>query len=81
MIRAFELALFFAPLAAYGLWRATIARGMPGPSRQMLSVILAGLLLLGAGLVWTSISERHSDRTRYVPAEFKNGRVVPGHGA
>ena len=80
-MRAAELALFFAPLAAYLLWRMTVRRGLPGPSPRALAAILAGLLALGAGLVWSSLRERHPASSRYVPAELRNGRVVPGHGA
>jgi Family of unknown function (DUF6111) len=81
MIRLAELALFFAPLAAYLLWRLTVRRGLPGPTRQTLVVILAGLLLLGAGLAWTGIRERHPAGSHYVPAQLRDGRIVPGHGA
>ncbi len=80
MIRAAELALFLAPLAAYALWRATVRRGLPGPSPRALAAILAALLLFGAGLAAISIGERHRAGSRYVPAQWENGRVVPGHG-
>lgn len=81
MIRASEIALFLAPLAAYLLWRNTVRRGLPGPTPGMLAVILAGLLLFGAGLAYFGVSERDPAGTRYVPAELRNGRIVPGHGA
>jgi hypothetical protein len=81
MIRLGELALFLAPLAAYVLWRITIQRGMPGPSRQMLIAILAVLLLFGAGLAYFGVHERDPVGSHYVPAELRNGRIVPGHGA
>lgn len=80
-MRLAELALFLAPLAAYILWRVTVRRGLPGPSRRTLVVILAGLLLFGAGLAWTAIRERHPANSHYVPAELRNGRIIPGHGA
>ena len=81
MIRLAELALFLAPLAAYLLWRITVRRGMPGPSRQTLFIILAGLLIFGAGLAYFGVHERDPAGTRYVPAELRDGRIVPGHGA
>ena len=81
MIRLAELALFLAPLGAYALWRATMRRGMPGPSRHILILILVGLLLFGAALAWIGVHERAPPGTHYVPAELRDGRIVPGHGA
>lgn len=79
MIRVAELALFFAPLAAYVLWRVTVARGQVGPSPKVLSFILAGLLVFGGGLAWLGLHERLPAGARYVPAEMHDGRIVPGH--
>ena len=79
MLRLAELSLFLAPLAAYLLWRRTFARGVP-PSWPLLSLILAGLLLFGAGLAWFGVSERLPPGTRYVPPQLLDGRIVPGHG-
>jgi hypothetical protein len=79
MIRAAELALFLAPLGAYILWRATAARGQVGPSPHVLAAILIGLLLFGGGLAWFGLHDRLPAGARYVPAELRNGRIVPGH--
>ena len=81
MIRAAELLLFAAPLGIYLLGRLLLSRALPGPSRHLLAAIFAGLLLAGAGLAWMSWSERSHGDTHYVPAELRDGRVVPGHGA
>ena len=79
MIRAAELALFLAPIAAYVLWRVTAARGQAGPSPRVLSAILVGLLIFGGGLAWFGVHERLPAGARYVPAQLRDGRVVPGH--
>ena len=80
MLLLVELLVFLAPVAGYALWRATLARG-EGPSPRLLLGILAGLLLFGAGLVWFGLrGERLAPGERYVPAELRDGRVVPGHG-
>lgn len=80
MLRLLELLVFLAPLAAYVLWRVTLARG-EGPPPRVLLGILAGLLLFGAGLVWFGLrGERLDPGERYVPAELRDGRIVPGHG-
>jgi hypothetical protein len=79
MIRAAELALFLAPLGAYILWRITVARGQVGPSPQVLAIILIGLLLFGGGLAWFGVHDRLPAGARYIPAELRDGRIVPGH--
>ena len=81
MIRLGELALFLAPLAAYFLWRVTVRRGMPGPSAPLLIGILAALLIFGAGLAYFGVHERDPAGTHYVPAQLRDGHIVPGHGA
>lgn len=79
MIRVAELLLFLAPMAAYALWRVTVARGQAGPSPRVLSAILLGLVVFGGGLAWFGVHERLPAGSRYVPAELRDGRVVPGH--
>ncbi len=81
MIRLAELAVFLAPLGAYLLWRRTVARGQVAPSRQMLLMIAAGLLVFGALLSWFGVHDRLPPGARYVPAELRDGQVVPGHAA
>lgn len=78
-MRFVEVALFFAPLGAYALWRLAATRGQPGPAPAVLLAILAGLLLCGAGLAWFAVRERAAPGSRYVPAVLRDGRVVPGH--
>ena len=79
MIRAAELALFLAPLGAYVLWRVTVARGQAGPSPQVLAAISIALLLFGGGLAWFGVHQRLPAGAHYVPAELRNGQIVPGH--
>ena len=79
MTRVIEAALLLSPLISYALWRYLVYRGLPNPSRQTLIIFAAGVFVLGAGLIWTSLSERHAEGTHYVPAQFENGRVIPGH--
>ena len=78
MIRLAELAVFLAPLSALILWRVAVARGMDGPTPRHLLVILASLVVLGAGLIIFS-EEDHLPPGRYVPAHSENGEIVPGH--
>ena len=78
-MRFVEVALFFAPLGAYALWRMAATRGQPGPGPAVLTGILAGLLLCGAGLAWFAVAKREAPGARYVPATLRDGQVVPGH--
>lgn len=78
-MRFVELALFLAPLAAYGAWRASAGAGQPGPSRAALAGMLLGLLLLGGALAWFAGDSRDPPGSRYVPAAMQDGRLVPGH--
>ena len=80
MIRAAELALFLSPLLIYVLWRRAAASGKMLPGRGALITLFAGLAILGAGLAWTGLHERHAEGSQYVPAQFQDGQVVPGHG-
>lgn len=80
MIRLAELALFLAPLGAYVLWRGTVARGQAGPSPRVLSALLTGLLVFGAVLAWFGVHDRLPPGARYVPAQLRDGVIVPGHG-
>ena len=80
MIRLAELALFLAPLGAYLLWRAAAARGKEGPSARVLAGIFAVLLAFGGVLAWTVAHDHSSSGAQYQPAEWRDGRIVPGHG-
>ena len=79
MLRLAELALFLSPLAAYAIWRLTAGRG--GPSMLVIATACVGLAALGAGLAWFALREAMPPGQRYVPAEMRNGRIVPGHTA
>ena len=80
MIRIAELAVFLAPLAAFLLWRAAIARGLDGPEPRQLYLIFAALILMCGGLIWLAERDRLPPG-RYVPAAVVNGQVVEGHTA
>jgi hypothetical protein len=78
MIRLVELAIFFAPLAAFLLWRAALARGLPGPEPRQLAALFAGLILMCGVLLW--LAERDSlPPGRYIPAAVVNGQIIEGH--
>ncbi len=76
MLRVLELALFLAPFAAYGLFLLT-TRGA-GPSVPALVATLAGLAVLGGGLVWFGVERGGEPEAVYEPAHLENGHVVDG---
>lgn len=78
MIRVVEIAIFCAPLAAFLLWRAALARGLPGPEPRQLAALFAALVLLCGALLW--LAERDSlPPGRYIPAAVIDGKIVEGH--
>jgi len=74
-----ELLLFLAPFAAFIAWRLTAGSG--GPSRSLLIGAACVLAVLAATLVWLSRQNALPPGTVYVPAEVRDGRIVPGHAA
>ncbi len=71
--------LFLAPLAALIAWRLSSGRG--GPSRVVVVGAACAVVLLAAMLVWLSQERALPPDAAYVPAELRDGRVVPGHAA
>ena len=79
MLRLTEVLLFIAPFAVFVLWRVTAAQG--GPPPIVLAAASFGVVLLAAWLVWFALTNGTTQRGEYVPAQFQNGEIVPGHTA
>ena len=79
MLRLAEAALFLTPLAAFVVWRLTVARG--GPSPMVLLLSACALVVLIAALIHFSRHDALDRGQAYVPAQLRDGRVVPGHAA
>lgn len=81
MWRLTEGGLIAMPLALLAIVLVLRARGQ-APSVRGILLGFAALALLGGALAWFGT---HADRlppgARYVPAELRDGEVVPGHGA
>ncbi len=78
MLRLLEILLFLTPFVAFGLWRLVAPAGVPSP--RAVAATAAMLLLLGAALLWFSRQDVLPPHSVYAPAQFHDGRVVPGHG-
>lgn len=80
MIRGIEILMFLAPVVAFVVWRR-FGAGRMVPTRTALIVACIVLVAMIAGLAWTGLHERHAEGTLYVPAQMRNGQIVPGHDA
>ena len=75
-----ELLLWLAPVALFLIWQRSALRGETGPSREMLVLCSAALLVFGAALVWFGVHDRLPAGSRYVPAHVEGRVLIPGHG-
>jgi hypothetical protein len=75
MPRLIEIAMFLAPFAVVAIWRVLF----PGPRPPLWLVYAAGLLLAGLAiaLLWVWDMEAQDPGRAYIPAELRDGRVVP----
>lgn len=77
-----ELLLFLTPFAVYALllW---LTKGALVPEhwtpRALILLSIAALVLMAGGLYLFEGSTRAPPGARYVPAEVKDGKLVPGH--
>ncbi len=72
------------PTLLYVLWLVAIRGGkVAGPAGWMALpwpwLLLAGLALTSVLLVFISVHMGNSERGLYVPPQYIDGRVVPGH--
>ena len=79
MLRLLEITLFLAPIAAFAAWR--VLSPASGPSNRTLAIAAGVLIVLATGLVIYSRREALPPGTRYVPAQFQDGRLIPSHAA
>lgn len=78
MLRLLEIALFLVPFAAFAGWRLLASTG---PSPAVLGIAAVAVVLLAALLLWTGVHGTLGRDNRYVPAQLRDGEIVPGHGA
>lgn len=80
MWRLTEGGLLTVPLVLLAMALVLGARGQE-PSRRGLLLTFAALAALGGMLAWFGTThDRLPPGARYVPAELRDGEVVPGHG-
>lgn len=76
MLRLVEFALFLSPFAAFALWRLLAPRRWP--SARLVALAAGMLALLAGALFWFSRQDALTGNTPYAPAQFRDGRLVPG---
>ena len=79
MSRIIEIVLFLAPFLGFAAWRLWFPSPLP-PLWLMYGLAgFVGLMLIALAWVWHLDA---GDATQpYVPAELRDGRVVPAHRA
>jgi len=77
MLRLVEVLLFLSPFAAFALWRLLAPVG--GPSPRVIGAAAGVVVLLLGLLLWYRTQDALPPGSTYVPPEFHDGRIVPGH--
>jgi hypothetical protein len=81
-IALIEVLLFLLPFLIYAGWRFVVheARGSAVIGDAPVLVLIAlGLSLLAAGLFYIASYDKEGVEGHYVPAIYKDGKIVPGH--
>ena len=79
----FDILLFLLPFVAYGAYLVAARAGFSPAARlsapvRRLSLIGAAIAVLGLVLLAIFAGENNQGR-RYVPAQYRDGVLVPGH--
>jgi hypothetical protein len=77
LLRLLEEATVLIPVGLYFLWRFTLGRG-EAPSRRAVALIAAGVAALALMLFWLGTHDQGRPGAPYVPAQLRDGEVVPG---
>jgi len=77
LLRFLEEATVLVPVALYFLWRFTLGRG-EAPSRRAVALVATGVAALALMLFWIGTHDQGQPHAPYVPAQLRDGRVVPG---
>ena len=77
-----DVVLFLLPFAAYGLYVYAARTGLAPVLRvgsPLLRLVAIGLGLAVIGLVLLGIFGGERGQGRYVPAQYRDGKLIPGH--
>jgi Family of unknown function (DUF6111) len=79
MTRAIEILLFLAPFVGFGVWRFIVPSDRPPVWLIAGSIGFVALMLIA--LIWVREQDAADGDQTYVPAQLRDGRVVPSHAA
>ena len=77
-----DVLLFLLPFAAYGLYVYAARAGLAPVLRvgsPLLRLVAIGLGLAVIGLMLLGIFGGERGQGRYVPAQYRDGKLIPGH--
>jgi hypothetical protein len=79
MPRLIEILMFLTPFVGFAVWRLFL------PSDRLPVWLVAGaacfVLLMLISLAWLRARDAADGNQAYVPAQLREGRIVPGHAA
>lgn len=80
---AFNIFFFLLPFAAYAVYllatRGSFRNVSEWQARTVAWLALGGSIIMVASLVYFAQYETGDAESVYVPAQFEDGRIVPGH--
>ncbi|HQT80238.1 MAG TPA: hypothetical protein PLD10_24630 [Rhodopila sp.] len=75
--RIIEAVLFLTPFLAFIAWRLVLASVVPPPVLVLATTGFAAVLL--GTLIWLHHLDARNTTQAYVPAQVRNGDIIPGH--
>ena len=79
MSRIIEIVLFLTPFLSFAAWRLLFPS--PQPPLWLMRGLACFVVLLLVALFWLRQRDAGDGNEAYIPAQMRDGRVVPAHKA
>ncbi len=79
MSRVIEIVLFLAPFLGFAAWRLLFPS--PLPPLWLMGGLGGFVVLMLAVLMWVWQLEAADGNRTYIPAQLRDGRIIPAHPA
>jgi hypothetical protein len=76
-VRFAEIALLALPFVVFAVWR--LLAPTAGPPKVLVIAVTATVMVMAGLLLGLWYEEAEPPGTGYVPAQLRDGRIVPGH--